>query len=121
MRIGALAKASGLSRDTIRFYERRGLISSQAESGQNSYRNYPEHALDTLSWIGQAQAAGLTLEELTNLMADIDRASEDEAFDGLEFLDRKIAEVEMRLKRSRLFLKTLRQTRSALERAPYQD
>ena len=48
MRIGALAKASGLSRDTIRFYERRGLISSQAESGQNSYRNYPEHALDTL-------------------------------------------------------------------------
>ncbi len=115
MRIGELAKRTGLSRDTIRFYERRGLIVSEPESGgTNSYRSYPEEAVLTLELIREAQDAGMTLADLTVFMAQV---GADDSEDGEAFLDAKIAEVEARIARSQRFLKTLRQTRAALARA----
>ena len=119
MRIGELAHRSGLSRDTIRFYERRGLIGSAAEPGAaNNYRAYPESTLLTLEWIAEAQAAGLTLDDLQTLMQQLDCETGNEDFDGLAFLDAKIVEVSERITRSRRFLKTLQEARDALERAP---
>jgi len=118
MRIGDLAKRSGVSRDTIRFYERRGLICSAPEGGGNSYRAYPDEALLTLEWIREAQVAGLTLDDLVTLMTQLDAHDGDEDFDGLAFLDAKIAEVETRVRQSQKFLRTLKVTREALERAP---
>ena len=119
MRIGELSKQSGLSRDTIRFYERRGLIASVPETGgSNSYRDYPDDLLAALAWIKEAQDAGLTLDDLTVLMRQLAEFDTDDDFDGIAFLDEKIGEVETRIKRSRKFLATLRQTRSALINAP---
>ena len=118
MRIGDLAKRSGVSRDAIRFYEKRGLIGSAPEGDGNSYRAYSEDALLTLDWIREAQAAGMTLEDLMILMTQLDTHDGDEDFDGLAFLDAKIAEVEARLQQSQKFLRTLKATRDALERAP---
>ena len=119
MRIGDLAKRSGLSRDTIRFYERRGLIGSMPEaSAANNYRSYPASTLLTLDWIAEAQAAGLTLDDLQLLMQQLDQETGNEDFDGLAFLDAKIAEVSGRIARSRRFLATLKQARIALEQAP---
>ncbi len=121
MRIGELAKRSGLSRDTLRFYERQGLISSDAEAGgTNNYRQYAEDTLITLEWIAEAQAAGMTLTDLTVLLGQLSsEAGED--FDGFVFLDAKIAEVEARIAQSERFLATLRQTRLALAQAPFTD
>lgn len=122
MRIGQLAKRSGLSRDTIRFYERKGLIASRPEpNATNSYRDYPEDLLEALEWIAQAQAAGLTLDELLQLMRQMDGLTDDEEFDGLAFLDHKINETKARIAASQRFLRTLKQTREALERAPHMD
>ena len=119
MRIGELAKRSGLSRDTIRFYERRGLIGSEPEQGAaNNYRAYPDSTLPTLEWIGEAQAAGLSLDDFQVLMQQLDQEIGNEDFDGLAFLDAKITEVSARIRQSQRFLKTLRQTRDALERSP---
>ncbi len=121
MRIGELAKRSGLSRDTLRFYERQGLIGSAPEPGKtNNYRQYPDETLITLEWIAEAQAAGLTLAELTVLLGQLE-ADAGEDFDGFAFLDARIAEVEARIVRSKRFLATLMQTRDALARAPYSD
>ena len=120
MRIGELSRRSGFSRDAIRFYERSGLITSEARETGNNYKSYPESAVFTLDVLRDAQAAGLSLEDLTVLMRQLE-ASEGDSFDGDAFLAQKIAEVEARITASQRFLETLKQTRTALEIAPYPD
>ena len=119
MRIGQLAKKSGLSRDTLRFYEKKGLIRSEKEQGgSNSYRSYPDETLITLERISEAQTAGLTLSDLSILLGQL-AAEYDDDFDGFAFLDAKIAEVEERIAMSQKFLETLKVTKDALKHAPY--
>ena len=118
MRIGELARRAGVSRDTIRLYERKGLLQSEAATAEtNSYRDYPEDCVLTLELIDLAQAAGMTLADVSILMAQLS-ADAGDGFDGLDFLDRKIAEVSTRIARATRFLETLQQTRAALEAAP---
>ena len=66
MKIGELARRSGLTASRIRFYEASGLISAQRLG--NGYRDYPEEALHTLEVITCGQQAGFSLEEMRNLM-----------------------------------------------------
>ena len=62
MQIGDLAQATGLSRDTLRFYEKRGLLRSTRLG--NGYRDYPIEAVDWLRYVRTAQALGFTLAEI---------------------------------------------------------
>lgn len=62
MRIGILAQKTGLSRDTLRFYEQRGLISSTR--GANRYRTYAPDTVRLLGYIRMAQGLGFTLGEI---------------------------------------------------------
>lgn len=62
MQIGELAEAAGVSRDTLRYYEKRGLLA--ARRGANGYRDYPAEAADWLRYIRMAQALGFTLQEI---------------------------------------------------------
>jgi len=62
MQIGAVAEATGLSRDTLRFYEKRGLLRARREA--NGYRDYPPEAVEWLNYIRTAQALGFTLSEI---------------------------------------------------------
>jgi MerR family copper efflux transcriptional regulator len=65
MKISELAHQTGLSIDTIRFYEKRGLLDdSHFSRGSNRYRDYSDVAVDRLLLIKQGQAAGLTLTEI---------------------------------------------------------
>jgi DNA-binding transcriptional MerR regulator len=63
LRIGELAARAGLSADTLRFYERRGLLEPAARTN-SGYRLYDASALDRLGFIRRAQALGLTLDEV---------------------------------------------------------
>ena len=63
MRIGELAKASGVSASRIRFYEGQGVL-PKAERRDNGYRDYPSMTEDILRFIDGAQALGFTLAEL---------------------------------------------------------
>lgn len=62
MRIGEIAQATGISRDTLRFYEKRGLL--RARRSANGYRDYPPEAVQWLTYIRTAQALGFTLTEI---------------------------------------------------------
>lgn len=62
MRIGELAAATGLSRDTLRFYEERGLVTARRRA--NGYRDYPPEAAEWLCYLRSAQALGFTLAEI---------------------------------------------------------
>lgn len=63
MRIGELARRTGLSTSRIRFYEARGLLPPAARTA-NGYRDYSEQAIDVVTFIDRAQGLGFTLREV---------------------------------------------------------
>jgi DNA-binding transcriptional MerR regulator len=67
MRIGELANAAGLPTQTIRFYERKGLL-RRARRSHNGYRDYDKSTTPRLRFIRTAQAAGLTLAEIASII-----------------------------------------------------
>ena len=67
MRIGELAKASGIAASRIRFYETMGLLTPRDRT-EAGYRRYDDDALQTLEIINHAQAAGFTLSEIRSLL-----------------------------------------------------
>lgn len=67
MKIGELATACSVPTQTIRYYEGRGLL-PPAERSSNGYRCYDASALGRIRFIQRAQAAGLTLAEITGVI-----------------------------------------------------
>jgi MerR family mercuric resistance operon transcriptional regulator len=66
--IGNAAKALGISVETIRFYERSGLI-AQPSKPAIGYREYPQETVDRVRFIRQAQGLGFQLDEILTLLA----------------------------------------------------
>lgn len=66
--IGRLAKASGVSIDSIRFYERRGLLDAPQRTVSN-YRLYPDEAVSRLRFLKKAQSLGFSLDEIKGLLS----------------------------------------------------
>jgi DNA-binding transcriptional MerR regulator len=101
--IGALARATGTSPETIRWYERARLMPTPERSGGN-YRLYTEHALQRLLFIRRARDLGFGVEHVRTLMAlaedqdrdcaEVDRLSRTH----LEAVERRIADLR-RLRR----------------------
>ena len=69
MTIGRVANAARVSIDTIRFYERRGLIAAPRRNF-SGYRNYSDEVLDRLRFIGDAKRLGFTLKEIKELLSE---------------------------------------------------
>ena len=63
MKIGELARATGLSTSGVRFYEEKGLI-PPGKRQVNGYRDYPESTVESLLLIQQAQNFGFSLDEI---------------------------------------------------------
>ncbi len=66
--IGALAGAAGVGRETVRFYERKGLIDDPPRTPAG-YRRYPNDTVQRLRFIRRAQELGFTLGEIAELLA----------------------------------------------------
>ncbi len=93
--IGKLAKEVNLSVETIRFYEREGLI-KQPQKPRNGYRLYDDSIAKQLRFIGKAKALGFTLKEVASLMAmDSDCAKvESLGLKKLNIIQNKIADLQ---------------------------
>lgn len=61
--ISQLAKSAGVNVETIRYYERKGLI-EQPQKPNQGYRRYPEETLAKIMFIKRAQHLGFTLAEI---------------------------------------------------------
>ena len=72
LRSGEIARRAGVSADTLRHYERRGLLPKPRRLA-NGYRAYPPEALDRVILIQRALGVGFTLDELAELLRDRDR------------------------------------------------
>lgn len=68
MRIGELARRAGTTTKTLRFYEQAGLL-PEPDRTPSGYRDYDPAALDRLAFVKAAQAAGLTLAEIREIVA----------------------------------------------------
>ena len=68
MSAGELAKATGVSTDTLRHYERKGVLPRPRRSA-NGYRQYPPEALRRVLLVRRALAVGFTLDELARVLA----------------------------------------------------
>ncbi len=68
MRIGELAKRAGVTPDTIRYYEREGLLAPPART-PSGYRDFGETALEDLQFIKKGQTLGLRLTDVREVMA----------------------------------------------------
>ena len=76
MRIGKVAEVLGCSVGTLRFYERRGLVSPPYRSESN-YRYYDEAAVDRMRFVRRCRELDMTLEEIEQLLAVRDQPSTD--------------------------------------------
>jgi Hg(II)-responsive transcriptional regulator len=68
LRIGELAKRSGLGIETIRFYERKGLL-DEPQRRPSGYRQYDESVVARLQFIRRSKSLGFTLGEIDELLA----------------------------------------------------
>jgi MerR family mercuric resistance operon transcriptional regulator len=71
--IGGLAKAAGVSVETVRYYQRRGLLREPLRPA-GGQRRYPDSAVEDLHFIRRAQQLGFTLAEIKELLAHADDA-----------------------------------------------
>lgn len=92
MRIGEIARRSGVAASRIRFYEARGLLPA-AQRADNGYRDYPPSMVETLEFIESAQALGFSLREIGNAISATGDATVASGL-ILPALERKLADVE---------------------------
>lgn len=99
MTIGAVAKRVGVAIDTIRYYEREGLL-PEPERRASGFRSYREGTVSQLRFIRRAKGLGFTLEEIRELLAlSADRqrgvkAVKRRAEERLAALDLRIVELQ---------------------------
>jgi DNA-binding transcriptional MerR regulator len=95
MKIGELANATATKVETVRYYERIGLLSPPARTSAN-YRAYGSEHLARLSFIRRARDLGFTLEAVRELLALSDHTGQScEAVD--EIASAHLAEVERKI------------------------
>ena len=83
MFIGELATESGFSKDTIRYYEKVGLIQSDGYVRQaNNYKNYSSKTLERLRHVKELKGAGFTLLEIIDLLQSFQKV--DDPCSGLQ-------------------------------------
>ena len=95
--IGKIAKAAAVNIETIRFYQRKGLI-AEPPKVLGGFRYYSEKCIEDIHFIKRAQAIGFTLEEIKSLLAmnacDACQQTHDASLIKLNMVNARIAELE---------------------------
>ena len=103
MTIGQLAGSAGIPTSTIRFYERAGLLSPEQRTAGN-YRAYSQRSVERVSFIRAAQAVGLRVKDIAQLL-NLDAI--DSCADVQELLQRRLEDIRQRMKQLRHIERTL--------------
>jgi DNA-binding transcriptional MerR regulator len=90
-----LARLAGISTDTLRHYERKGLLAAPRRSA-NGYREYPHAALDRVRLIRRALSVGFTLDELSRILKLRDKGHAP-CREVRALAEKKLSEIEQQL------------------------
>lgn len=94
--IGRLAEAAGVGVQTVRFYERRGLLAQPRRDG-SAYRRYTSDHLTRIRFIRKAQKLGFSLKEIETLLG-MNAASGTTCADVKKEADRKVEEIASKIR-----------------------
>lgn len=94
-RIGELAKKCNVNKETIRYYERIGIIPAPFRT-DSGYRVYSEHIVDRLKFIKRMQELGFTLNEIDILLGVVDR-DEAKCRDIYDFTVKKLEDTRRKI------------------------
>ena len=101
LQTGEVASAAGVNVQTLRYYERRGLL-ARPERSSAGHRRYPPHTVTMLRMIKNAQRLGLRLDEIAELITDNPGAT------GIPAVsERKLAEIDAQIAQLTLIRKAL--------------
>jgi len=116
MLIGQLSKKTGFSRDTIRYYEKLGLIGEGGREGHyRNYKNYPETALKKLVAIRKIKEFGFTLKEMQGMFILFEEGVLQHER-GLRYIERKIAAIDNKIRDLQMMKSRLQEITNAGER-----
>lgn len=118
MLIGALADATGVPAKTLRYWEAEELLHEPARTG-GGYRDYPDDTVERVAFIRHAQAAGLTLRQIGEIVAIRDDGHAP-CTHAADLVDQRLTDVEARLdelEQTRASLQDLRQRLDRLDPA----
>ncbi|MBI1873674.1 MAG: MerR family transcriptional regulator [Acidobacteria bacterium] len=115
-RIGPIATATGLTRDTIRYYERLGLVCKPART-DGGFRLYPPDTVTRLRFIKQAQKLGLALKEIRDLLGPANGRRRDQCQRVRGVLAKHLSDVEARMRELEAFRQTLQAAVKQCDRA----
>jgi Cu(I)-responsive transcriptional regulator len=95
VKIGAIAKKTGLSVQALRYYQKRGLIQpkQQLESG---YRLYNQEVVERITFIQQCQGMGFSLDEIVDLL-NLQADPSAKAFEVKQKVDDKLLLIDQKL------------------------
>lgn len=94
--IGEVAKESGLSIDTIRYYERLDLVEKPVRS-EGGFRLYPKQTVEKLKFIKKAQSLGLKLSEIKEIIRQSEKGLESCCSYVGELFHKKLEELEIKM------------------------
>ena len=107
MTIGTLARAAGVGIDTVRFYEREGLLPAPTRRA-SGYREYLPPSVGRLRFIRRAKELGFSLDEIRDLLSL--SADRERGVSGVkQRAESRLAEVEQRLQELRRMQRGLKQ------------
>lgn len=116
LKIGELAKQTGLAVGTLRYYSDLELL-QPVKRGENGYRYYSEDAGEQVEFIKKAQALGFTLEEIKQIL-DVRDRGEKPCNLVQSLLNQKIEELTNQIKKMSLFKQELEQYRTSWSNNP---
>jgi DNA-binding transcriptional MerR regulator len=95
MRTSELAGQAGVNPETLRYYERRGLLGAPPRTG-GGYRDYPEAAVALLRFVKRAQQLGFTLDDIEELL-HLDRGGPESCDAARALAQTRAADLETRI------------------------
>lgn len=116
MHISQFAHAAGVSTDTVRYYEKQGLIGAPQRQA-NGYRRYTEAHVAALRFVRGAQALGFSLAEIQAILPQVVKGSFGRA-EIEQQLKAKMAEIDAHMAQLRTLKRELRATFDGLQCAP---
>ena len=105
-RIGAIARATSLTPDAVRYYERVGLVPKPART-EGGFRVYPPDTVARLRFIKQAQKLGLELKEIRDLLAPANGRRREQCGRVRSVLAKHLADIDARMRELEAFRQTL--------------
>lgn len=105
LRTGQVAAAAGVNVETLRYYERRGIL-REPPRRRSGYREYPAKTVGIVRFVKQAQGLGFTLEEIEELLALRDDDSRT-CGEVRATASAKIGEIDLKIRRLRAMKRAL--------------